>query len=120
MRKIRILHIASFIGNVGDNANHDGFRNNLRALLGRECVFDEIEIRDFYFSVRKRLFDEDFIEEANTYDLVVVVNVRSSFFKVNSNILLIIIKILTTSKDVNNIAEFCKDVLNRSDIDLTV
>ena len=69
--KKRILHIASFIGNIGDNANHDGFRKNLRSLLGCECVFDEIEIRDFYFNVGKRFFDDDFIEEANTYDLVV-------------------------------------------------
>ena len=26
MKKLKVLHLASFIGNIGDNANHKGVR----------------------------------------------------------------------------------------------
>ena len=70
---MRILHIASFNGNIGDNASHIGFRNILKT-LGIIATIDQIEIRRFYKNYSlfdKQSFDEDFIKKANQYDLVV-------------------------------------------------
>ncbi|NOR45863.1 MAG: hypothetical protein GQ534_09785 [Candidatus Delongbacteria bacterium] len=69
--KFKVLHIASFIGNIGDNANHEGFRKKLKEYIGYDFIFTEMEIRDFYFNTGKRSFDSDFIDEANKYDLVI-------------------------------------------------
>lgn len=68
---LKAIHIASFIGNVGDNANHAGFRSNFKELINKDYSYDEVEIRDFYFSIAKRKFDEQFITEVNKYDLVI-------------------------------------------------
>ncbi|WP_081602031.1 MULTISPECIES: polysaccharide pyruvyl transferase family protein [unclassified Thioalkalivibrio] len=70
---VKVLHVASFIGNVGDNASHAGFYRVLGELLDAYSV-DQVEIRQFYRNYRhgqRREFDEDFIATANTYDLVV-------------------------------------------------
>ena len=39
MVKIKALHIASFNGNIGDNANHNGFRRRLSETLNRKIEF---------------------------------------------------------------------------------
>ena len=70
MNTIRTLHLASFSGNIGDNANHRGskklfLRNDLPALH-----YEQMEIRDFYRGQRK--FDLDFIQYANTFDLLFI------------------------------------------------
>lgn len=67
---IRILHVASFLGNIGDNANHCGFRSSLREKLPFELEFHDLEIRQFYWGELK--FDGEFIDLANRYDLVVI------------------------------------------------
>ena len=70
---MRILHIASFNGNIGDNASHIGFRNILK-MLGIIATIDQIEIRRFYKNyslLDKQNFDWDFVKKANQYDLVV-------------------------------------------------
>lgn len=70
---MRILHIASFNGNIGDNASHIGLRNILKT-LGVIATIDQIEIRRFYKNYSlfdKQSFDEDFVKMANQYDLVV-------------------------------------------------
>lgn len=70
---MKILHIASFNGNIGDNAHHNGFRKNFSEIIGiRNLVWDELEIRKFYKSWNEVKFDEKFVEVANNYDLIVI------------------------------------------------
>lgn len=68
--EIRILHLASFTGNVGDNANHKGFRPWFERQLGRPTSWHELEIREFYW--KQRAFDADFGDLANSFDLLVI------------------------------------------------
>lgn len=70
MRKIRTLHLASFNGNIGDNANHNGFYNGLSEIKEYEFSIDKLEIREFYW--RKRFFDESFVSLVNQYDLLII------------------------------------------------
>lgn len=68
---MRILHVASFSGNIGDEANHLGFRNNFNKYIDKKAIFEEVEIRKFYKSWNELKFDDSFVEKANEYDLVV-------------------------------------------------
>lgn len=70
MINIKVLHLASFDGNIGDNANHNGFYKNLRRNKNFNFCFDKLEIREFYW--KKRCFDRSFISLVNEYDLLVV------------------------------------------------
>lgn len=73
MAKIKALHVASFNGNIGDNANHNGFRKRLTKTLGREIDFTNLEMREFYQSWNLRDFNsDDFIDLCNNHDLVVI------------------------------------------------
>lgn len=74
MRNIKALHIASFMGNVGDNANHNGLRNKLKNIFyNNNIIFDELEMREFYQSWNLRNFNsEEFINLANKYDLIII------------------------------------------------
>lgn len=66
---MRVLHVGSFSGNIGDIANHHGFRQWFEKLLGK-IEWHEFEIREVY---RKNLaFDTSFVSKANQYDLVVI------------------------------------------------
>jgi polysaccharide pyruvyl transferase WcaK-like protein len=69
MKTMKILHLASFNGNIGDNANHSGFYSQLRK-LNLILDIDELEIREFYW--KKRQFDSSFVELVNEYDLLIV------------------------------------------------
>lgn len=70
---MKILHIASFNGNIGDNAHHNGFRKNFSEIIGRrDLKWTELEMRKFYISWNELKFDEEFIKEANKYDLIVI------------------------------------------------
>lgn len=69
MKKLKTLHLASFNGNIGDNANHNGFYKHLES-LDYEFEIDELEIREFYW--KQRSFDESFVELVNSYDLLIV------------------------------------------------
>lgn len=71
MRALSVLHLASFVGNLGDNAMHDGeYRTRAEdlpwALEHRPC-----EVRDF-IHWRRRAFDDTFVAQANEADVVVV------------------------------------------------
>lgn len=74
MSSIRILHVASFAGNIGDNASHIGFTK----ILGRffpKISEERLEIRRFYMNYclpDKLYFDESFVRMANTFDLLVI------------------------------------------------
>lgn len=65
---IKILHVASFIGNIGDNANHQGFYNQLRSKIGNFKI-TKFEIREVFWG--NIFFDYDFATLCNKYDLIV-------------------------------------------------
>ena len=69
-KTLKTLHLASFNGNIGDNANHFGFYKYLHQ--NQEFHFDitELEIREFYW--KQRFFNEDFVKLVNSYDLLIV------------------------------------------------
>lgn len=66
----RILQVASFAGNQGDNANSAGTRSLFRATFSDELEFHDLEIRG-YFRGRKK-FDDEFVSLCNGYDLVMI------------------------------------------------
>jgi polysaccharide pyruvyl transferase WcaK-like protein len=69
-RKLNVLHLASFAGNIGDLANHSGARRNLSKQLGFELEFTDLEIREFYW--KQRSFDDAFVDYANSFDLLII------------------------------------------------
>jgi polysaccharide pyruvyl transferase WcaK-like protein len=72
---LKVLHIASFSGNVGDNANHAGMRRILGQVLGKDITYTELEIRKAYQNYPysdKLVFNNSFVELANKYDLILI------------------------------------------------
>ena len=70
---MKILHIAAFEGNIGDNASHLGFLSILDSMLDKYTI-DRLEIRKAYRNYLgddKLAFDENFAKLANDYDLLV-------------------------------------------------
>lgn len=71
---MKILHVASFTGNIGDNASHRGFTRVLDGFF-RDYSIERLEIRKFYQNYShadKHRFDADFVEYANGFDLLVI------------------------------------------------
>jgi polysaccharide pyruvyl transferase WcaK-like protein len=68
--KIKVAHLASFTGNLGDIANHRGFREWFANTLDVEIDWSEFEIRDFYRQTSS--FDQNLAIAWNLYDLVVI------------------------------------------------
>lgn len=72
---LKILHLASFIGNIGDNLSHMGLHLILKKILKTQFEIDELEIRLFYKNYNlpdKRRFDRTFVDLANSYDLLII------------------------------------------------
>lgn len=69
-RPIRVLHLASFVGNIGDLANHAGARRLLARHVPFRLEFTELEIREFYW--KQRHFDAAFVDYANSFDLLII------------------------------------------------
>lgn len=73
---MKILHLASFTGNIGDNASHFGLRKILdNFFLVKSADIQRIEIRRFYknYSLSDKLFfNEDFVRLVNDYDLLLI------------------------------------------------
>lgn len=67
---LRVLHVASFSGNIGDNANHMGFRPWFQEIVGRPVEWTNLEIREFYW--KERLWDKSFVSIANAHDLLII------------------------------------------------
>lgn len=67
---VKLLHLASFTGNVGDNANHKGFRPWFERLLNRPVSWHELEIREFYW--KERTFDGEFVNFVNQFDILII------------------------------------------------
>jgi len=68
---MKILHIASFIGNIGDNASHKGFYSILNESLNNYTI-ERVEIRKFYKNYNKSdkmFFNENFISYLNDFDV---------------------------------------------------
>jgi polysaccharide pyruvyl transferase WcaK-like protein len=73
---MKILHLATFIGNIGDNASHIGFKKVMSSIVGEHgFTIDTLEIRKAYGVYNlpdKWRFDEDFANKVNKYDLLVI------------------------------------------------
>lgn len=69
-RELNVLHLASFVGNIGDNANHVGFRDSLKRNVSYDLRYTNLEIREFYW--KERRFDDQFVALCNQHDLVVI------------------------------------------------
>ena len=68
---LNILHLASFVGNIGDNVNHLGFRNWFQQLIpNKEVTWIELEIREFYWKNKK--WDDTIVDYFNEFDLVII------------------------------------------------
>ena len=67
---IRILHLASFTGNIGDNANHIGFRSWFQERFSKKIIWENLEIREFYW--KKRNYNIALIDFINQFDLFVI------------------------------------------------
>ena len=66
--KVRVLHVASFLGNVGDSAMHDGAYRTRREDCPLRFEYTPLEVREF-FHWKMRRFDEDFVRYLNGFDL---------------------------------------------------
>ncbi len=67
---MKVLHLASFDGNIGDNANHSGFRPWFARMAGRKVEWIDLEIREYYWKERK--FDESFVALTAGFDALVI------------------------------------------------
>ncbi|QKG92037.1 polysaccharide pyruvyl transferase family protein [Halorubrum salinarum] len=74
-KSLDVLQVASFVGNIGDNANHNGMRRLLEKNLDTNLSYTESEIRKYYVNYNRPdalAFDESFISRANRHDLVII------------------------------------------------
>jgi polysaccharide pyruvyl transferase WcaK-like protein len=70
-----LLHIASFDGNIGDNASHNGFYRQLRENTGWKLSLDQREIRKTYLNYEgtdRWSWGDDLIRDMNNSDLTVI------------------------------------------------
>ena len=69
---LKILHIGSHKGNLGDNLSHNGLNNILSENINNYSV-KPLEIRAFYKNRNPpKRFDDDFVSYVNTFDLVIM------------------------------------------------
>lgn len=69
---MKIYHLASFSGNIGDIANHQAFYVQLQNRLHKKIMVTEDEMRDYYKSIQISRFDEKFVQKVNEHDLFVI------------------------------------------------
>lgn len=75
MDELKITHLASFTGNIGDNASHIGLRNILSDIIGDNFEMNRLEIRKTYnnYSLNDKInFDDDFVKLVNKKDLLII------------------------------------------------
>lgn len=70
---MRILHIASFEGNIGDCVSHEGLFTILEKFIPKFEI-SNLEIRKFYQNAifSRECFDKSFIDLVNSYDLTII------------------------------------------------
>lgn len=69
---MKIAHLASFKGNIGDVLNHEGLYASLRTFVKSNLEITQLEIRDFYRNNQSRKFDDKFSELINQHDLFII------------------------------------------------
>lgn len=69
---IKIIHLASFSGNVGDVANHEGFYHQFKQLFPEDITIKKLEIRKFYKRWNEQKFDMDFADYVNQFDIFII------------------------------------------------
>lgn len=69
---MNIMHVASFSGNIGDEANHIGFRRKMNEHIDTDITYTNVEIRKFYKNWGIEQFDEQFVERVNEHDMLVI------------------------------------------------
>ena len=65
---LRVLHIGSHFGNIGDNASHTVVQDAIAQRVPAQ--FENLEIRRFYANADELKFDDTFVRHANSFDLV--------------------------------------------------
>lgn len=73
--KRNLLHIASFDGNIGDNASHNGFYRQLRENTAWEISVQQKEIRKTYLNypaADRWFWDDDLIAQMGEQDVTIV------------------------------------------------
>jgi len=69
---MQIIHLTSFQGNSGDTVNHTAFHFLFRKYIDSTAEFNCVEIRQFYRNANNRYFDDNFVREINSHDLLVL------------------------------------------------
>lgn len=69
-RPIRLLHIASFSGNIGDNINHMGLYAQMKRYLPWSFDITRLEMREFFR--KERAWDDSLVDYINSFDLCVI------------------------------------------------
>lgn len=69
---VKAAHLASFLGNIGDIANHESFYKCFKEQVNSDLSIEQIEIRDFYRNNQKKSFDKEFVEKINQFDLFII------------------------------------------------
>ena len=80
---IRVLHLASFLGNIGDLINHAGAYRMFDQYIDYKFKIETMEIREFYW--KKRAFDADFIDYAKLDKIIIgekLENGEEDFYKI--------------------------------------
>lgn len=70
LKTVNALHLASFEGNVGDKANHNGFYASLKNIENTTFDITPLEIRQFYW--KEKSFDQEFVDYVNQFDLLII------------------------------------------------
>jgi polysaccharide pyruvyl transferase WcaK-like protein len=70
MSRLRVLQLACYQGNVGDNANIAGVRTLLSQHLETDIDYTDLDILDFVWG--KRQYDQEFVQQVNQHDLLIV------------------------------------------------
>ena len=71
----RILHVATFSGNIGDNASHTGLYRSLAQSTGWNIKVTEREIRKAYMNYDGDdgwQWDASFVDQVNNHDLTII------------------------------------------------
>jgi len=74
IRKLNIVHLASFKGNIGDLFSHSGLKFILDKVLFKKYSIKKLEWREFYKknTGNKKNFDNEFVRKINKFDLLIV------------------------------------------------
>ena len=81
---MKIAHLTSFGGNIGDKLHINGIRNKIKeefSLSNKDLIFTNIELRLFYQNIRQRSFNDEFVSQVNQHDTLIIGG--GGFFDIN-------------------------------------